>query len=71
MKRWLIATTLVVLLGAGTAGYFVLGTPAKDEVPRTVPVQARGDVEETVLASGTIQASSLVSVGAEVSGRIN
>ena len=69
MKRWLIATTLVVLLGAGTAGYFVLGTPAKDEVPRTVPV-VRGNVEETVLASGTIQASSLVSVGAEVSGRI-
>lgn len=69
MKRWLIATTLVVLLGAGTAGYFVLGAPAKDEVPRTVPV-TRGDVEETVLASGTIQASSLVSVGAEVSGRI-
>lgn len=69
MKRWLIATTLVALLGAGTAGYFVLGTPAKDEVPRTVPV-TRGNVEETVLASGTIQASSLVSVGAEVSGRI-
>jgi macrolide-specific efflux system membrane fusion protein len=68
MKRWLIAI-LVVLAGAGTAGYFVLGTTAKDEVPRTVPV-SRGSVEETVLASGTIQASSLVSVGAEVSGRI-
>lgn len=69
MKRWLIATTLVVLLGAGAAGYFVLGSTAEDEVPRTVPV-TRGSVEETVLASGTIQASSLVSVGAEVSGRI-
>ena len=69
MERGLVATTLGVLLGADTAGYFVLGTPAKDEVPRTVPV-ARGNVEETVLASGTIQASSLVSVGAEVSGRI-
>ncbi len=69
MKRWLIATTLVVLLGAGAAGYFVLGSTAEDKVPRTVPV-TRGSVEETVLASGTIQASSLVSVGAEVSGRI-
>ena len=69
MKRWLIATTVVVLLGAGTAGYFLLGTPAKDEAPRTVPV-GRGTIEETVLASGTIEASSLVSVGAEVSGRI-
>lgn len=69
MKRWLIATTVVVLLAAGTAGYFVLGAPAEDEVPRTVPV-GRGNIEETVLASGTIEASSLVSVGAEVSGRI-
>ena len=69
MKRWLIATTVVVLLGAGTAGYFLLGTPAKDEAPRIVPV-GRGTIEETVLASGTIEASSLVSVGAEVSGRI-
>jgi len=69
MKRWLIATAVVALLGAGTAGYFVLGAPAKDEVPRTVSV-SRGTIEETVLASGTIEASSLVSVGAEVSGRI-
>jgi macrolide-specific efflux system membrane fusion protein len=69
VKRWLIATTLVALLGAGAAGYFVLAAPAEAEVPRTVPV-TRGSVEETVLASGTIQASSLVSVGAEVSGRI-
>jgi macrolide-specific efflux system membrane fusion protein len=70
MKRWLIATTLAVVLAAGGgAGYFVLNAPAKDDVPRTVPV-ARGNVEETVLATGTIEASSLVSVGAEVSGRI-
>lgn len=69
MKRWLILMALVVVLGAGTAGYFVMGAPAKDEVPRTVPV-TRGNVEETVLATGTIEASSLVSVGAEVSGRI-
>ena len=69
MKRWLIATILVVVLGAGAAGYYVLGTKTSTEVPRTVTV-SRGSVEETVLASGTIQASSLVSVGAEVSGRI-
>lgn len=69
MKRWLIATTLLVLLGAGVGGYFLLGTPAKTEVPNTIAV-SRGSIEETVLASGTIEASSLVSVGAEVSGRI-
>jgi macrolide-specific efflux system membrane fusion protein len=69
MKRWLVLIGLLVVLGAGAAGYFVLRTPAKDEVPRTVAV-TRGSVEETVLATGTIGASSLVSVGAEVSGRI-
>lgn len=69
MKRWLKWIVLVVLLAAGGAGWLVFSTPAKDEVPRTTPV-ARGNVEETVLASGVIQASSLVSVGAEVSGRI-
>ncbi len=69
MKRWLKWIVLVVLLGAGSAGWLVFSAPAKDEVPRTTPV-ARGNVEETVLASGVIQASSLVSVGAEVSGRI-
>jgi len=69
MKRWLVLVAAILLLGAGTAGYFVMGAPAKDEVPRTVPV-TRGNVEETVLATGTIEASSLVSVGAEVSGRI-
>ncbi|WP_423069103.1 efflux RND transporter periplasmic adaptor subunit [Devosia sp. CN2-171] len=69
MKRWIKWIVLVVLLGGAAAGWLVYGAPAKDEVPRTTPV-ARGDVEETVLATGTIEASSLVSVGAEVSGRI-
>ena len=69
MKRWWKWIVLVVLLGAAGAGWLVFSAPAKDEVPRTTPV-ARGNVEETVLASGVIQASSLVSVGAEVSGRI-
>lgn len=69
MKRWLVLLALVVLLGAGIAGYFMMQTPARQDVPRTVAV-TRGSVEETVLATGTIEASSLVSVGAEVSGRI-
>ena len=69
MKRWLKWIALLVVVGAAGAGWLVFSAPAKDEVPRTTPV-ARGNVEETVLASGVIQASSLVSVGAEVSGRI-
>jgi macrolide-specific efflux system membrane fusion protein len=69
MKRWVKWIVLVVLLGGAGAGWLVYSAPAKDAVPRTTPV-ARGDVEDTVLATGTIEASSLVSVGAEVSGRI-
>jgi macrolide-specific efflux system membrane fusion protein len=60
---------LAVIVVAGASGWLYLRAPAKDEAPQTVAV-ARGNVEQTVLASGTIEASSLVSVGAEVSGRI-
>ncbi len=66
--KWLL--TLVVLGGAAAAGwwYFLAPTQART-VPDTVSVM-RGDIETTVLASGVLEASALVSVGAEVSGNI-
>ncbi|MBJ3783215.1 efflux RND transporter periplasmic adaptor subunit [Devosia sediminis] len=66
--KWLV--TLVVLGGAGAAAwwYFLAPTQAST-VPDTVSV-GRGDIETTVLASGVLEASALVSVGAEVSGSI-
>ncbi|MCP8884067.1 efflux RND transporter periplasmic adaptor subunit [Devosia sp. XJ19-1] len=66
--KWLL--TLVVIGGAGAAGwwYFLAPTQAST-VPDTVSVE-RGDIEMTVLASGVLEASALVSVGAEVSGTI-
>jgi macrolide-specific efflux system membrane fusion protein len=66
--KWLL--TLIVLGGAGAAGwwYFLAPTQAST-TPDTVSV-ARGDIETTVLASGVLEASALVSVGAEVSGSI-
>ncbi|MGV3490965.1 MAG: efflux RND transporter periplasmic adaptor subunit [Devosia sp.] len=69
MKRWLAAVGVLAVLGAAGAGWLVYSAPAEATVPTTIPV-SRGTVEETVLASGVIEASSLVSVGAEVSGRI-
>jgi len=69
MKRWFVIIGLVVVLAAAGGAWYVFATPAKEETPATVAV-ARGTVEETVLASGVIEASSLVSVGAEVSGSI-
>jgi len=66
--KWLV--TLVVLGGAGVgAWWYFLAAPEAATVPNTVVV-GRGDIERTVLASGVLEANSLVSVGAEVSGRI-
>ena len=69
MKRWVIGIAMVLALAAAAGGWVVFSSPAEQPAPRTVAV-TRGSVEETVLASGVIEASSLVSVGAEVSGRI-
>lgn len=65
-----IVLALVVLGGAGAAGWWFFAAPKAATVPNTVSV-ARADIEQTVLASGVLQANSLVSVGAEVSGRID
>ena len=68
LAKWLV--TLVVLGGAGFgAWWYFLAAPRAATVPDTVVV-GRGDIERTVLASGVLEANSLVSVGAEVSGRI-
>ena len=67
LLRWGIA--LVVVGGAAAAGWTLLQPKQTETAPRTVAVSV-GDIEETVLASGVIEASMLVSVGAEVSGSI-
>lgn len=71
MKR--LAKTIAVLLvlvgSGGAAGWYFMGQPQAKTVPETVAV-AKADIETTVLATGVLEASSLVSVGAEVSGRI-
>jgi macrolide-specific efflux system membrane fusion protein len=66
--KWL--AILVVVAGGGFAGWwYFLAAPQAATVPNTVVV-SRADIERTVLASGVLEANSLVSVGAEVSGRI-
>ncbi|WEK05032.1 MAG: efflux RND transporter periplasmic adaptor subunit [Candidatus Devosia phytovorans] len=61
---------LIVAAGAGGgAWWYFMVQPEAATVPNTVTV-GRGDIEQTVLASGVLQANSLVAVGAEVSGRI-
>lgn len=71
MKRFAkFLLVLIVLGGATGAGwYYFFGQAQARVAPNTVSV-GRGDIETTVLASGVLEASSLVSVGAEVSGSI-
>lgn len=65
-RQWLIAAALLVLAAAGA--YLLL--PA-DTAPRLLTAPARvADLEETVLASGAIEAFEQVSVGAQVSGQL-
>jgi macrolide-specific efflux system membrane fusion protein len=64
-----IGVVIVVAGGAVAAGW-TYWAPSKAAVePNTVTVE-RGDVEQTVLASGALEANAVTSVGAEVSGRI-
>lgn len=60
---------VVVAGGAAFAGLRYWG-PSQAAVEPTTVVVERGDVEQTVLASGALQANSMTSVGAEVSGTI-
>jgi len=60
----------IVLLGiAGVVGWMYLAPSEARVEPTTVKVE-RGDVAETVLATGSLQANTVTSVGAEVSGTI-
>ncbi|MEP7241897.1 MAG: efflux RND transporter periplasmic adaptor subunit, partial [Devosia sp.] len=65
--RTLIAILAAIALGVGAWVYLSPST-ARTE-PVTVVVK-RGDVDQSVLASGALEASAVTSVGAEVSGTI-
>lgn len=69
MRRWITWILLAGLAAAAAGGWYWYTRPPASVAPTTVAV-TRGDIERTVLAAGIIEASSLVSVGAEVSGRI-
>ena len=64
---WLVGLAAIAI--AGWAGWYYFLRPAPSPPPATAVV-ARGEVTDTVLATGVLEASQLVSVGARVSGRI-
>ncbi|PCM46382.1 efflux RND transporter periplasmic adaptor subunit [Marinobacter sp. ANT_B65] len=59
----------IVLLSTAVGGWFYFAQN-EPEAPPTTALVRLGTVEETVLASGTMEAKQLVSVGARVSGQI-
>ena len=66
LRYWLSMAGFVIL-GVTAAFYYFRGDTHPDYM--TVPV-SRGDIETTVLASGTVESDNLVSVGAQVSGQL-
>lgn len=69
MKTALRLALFLACLAAGYGGWRYYSTQTTTTVPRNAAV-TRGTVEETVLASGIIEAKQLVSVGARTSGQI-
>lgn len=68
-KKFLtIASLLLVLVAAITVKHVFF--PAKEPVSYASTAVTRGNIEETVLASGTLEASQQVAVGAQVSGQV-
>jgi HlyD family secretion protein len=69
MKRVLIGLLIVAAVGAGVGAYYIKrGGPEIQIV--TSPI-TRGDIVDTVGATGTLQAVTTVQVGSQVSGNIS
>jgi len=70
MKRWIIGIVLVAIAVTGYwATRYYSSNKSKESRYRTAPVE-RGDVVQTVRATGTIQPIRLVQVGTQVNGPI-
>jgi HlyD family secretion protein len=69
MKRALIGLLIVLAIGAGAGAYYIRRSAPEIQVV-TSPI-TRGDIVDTVGASGTLQAVTTVQVGSQVSGNIS
>lgn len=68
MKRALVGLVIVLAIGAGAGAYYIRRGAPEIQV-NTSPI-TRGDIVDTVGASGTLQAVTTVQVGSQVSGNI-
>src|SRR5213076_1875257 len=69
MKRAIIILLIVAAVGAGAGAYYMRRNSGEVQV-NTAPI-SRGEVIDTVGATGTLQAVTTVQVGSQVSGNIS
>jgi HlyD family secretion protein len=69
MKKAIIALVLLALAGGGGYAYYKYRKKAPEPTVMTAAV-SRGDIADTVGATGTLQAVTTVQVGTQVSGTI-
>ena len=72
MKQWIkrIVVALVVLgLAGGAAAWYLWWEAAPRVSYRTAPI-ARGDLVESISATGTVEPEEVIDVGAQVAGQI-
>jgi HlyD family secretion protein len=69
MKRAIIAFLIIAAIGAGAGAYY-MKRGGEEIAVNTAPV-TRGDIVDTVGASGTLQAVTTVQIGSQVSGIIS
>jgi len=69
MKKAIIALVVLALAGGGAYWYYKYGKKVPEPTVMTAAV-TRGDISDTVGATGTLQAVTTVQVGTQVSGTI-
>jgi HlyD family secretion protein len=68
-RRWIAALALATVLGGGLGAWKYFGQPAAPVYP-AVEVR-RGDIRQTISATGKVQAVTTVQVGTQVSGTVS
>src|SRR6185295_3839312 len=68
MRRGIIVLLIVAAIGAGAGAYYL--RRGGSEIQATTSSVTRGDIIDTVGATGTLQAVTTVQVGSQVSGNI-
>src|ERR1700687_4197682 len=69
MKRAIIVLVIIAAIGAGAGAYYIRRSGSDIQV-NTAPI-TRGEIVDTVAATGTLQAVTTVQVGSQVSGNIS